>query len=201
MSFEPRVVHPAEELESPSIAMDGGACVLPAAHAAAVDASLANANARFDSAASEADELSPELAVLAKQLNLESVRLAKLYPAVADDEAFLNKLIAAEAAPAPAGLRKFLFGRLLNTRSWFRSAAALLVAGLGVTFLITGPAPVSITAPADSAAQNQSLPLSGQLHDVLNVPMRPASFSIHGLSGEEIEGLKAFERPGTRVSL
>lgn len=183
MSFEPRVVHQADGASTPN---HPASAPLPPTDTDQVD------QREMDACDGQAEmELPQELQLLGKKLGRESVKLSGFYPAVADDDAFLAKLSAAHAAGGP----RYWFQKL-----WFRSTAAIVLVAAGIAVL-TSP---GLDSPAERAADAVANPV-GSVPQVSTV--RASEFQIpevrllRGLSGEEIEGLREFEKPGTRISL
>ncbi len=204
--FEPRVVRPMED-ETAQLAGENAQRNLPNKHAG-----------------DSQDDWPAELTLLGKQLGREAVRLSNFYPAVADDEAFQQKLSAARQRSARGLARRSWFQRI-----WFGSAAAVMLVVICTSLLTsTGDegdkmhfAPEGMNPGAMISGSN--VPAGGALHRSLdtsfggqldgfpgvpltpvigvNQPQLPGLQHYRGLSGEEIEGLREFERPGTRISL
>ncbi len=191
MSFEPRLVHPSagsnEATDHPSVS----------AHPArGLDEGQRESDARNMTSKEETpeEELPKELQLLGKQLGRESIRLSGYYPAVADEQNFFDKLTYAQSKPS----RQYWFQKL-----WARSTAAVLLLALGIAFMGTPfePPAADNTNPSANPPVGESL-FNSQMSTVGATESDvPDVRLLRGLSGEEIEGLREFEKPGTRISL
>ncbi|MDA7980794.1 MAG: hypothetical protein MPJ50_18720 [Pirellulales bacterium] len=216
MSFEPRLVRPSASDAAPV----GSALEVTENHRAqGADVRDGDATANLAAANGDAEleaSFPQELILLGKQLGREAIRLSHNYPAVPDEQDFQQKLAATQLAHNH---------RPWFQRIWFRSAAAVMLGVVGLSVLApSGSQPPSLSTPRGAAVSISGLhveppamagdsatigvpyigvpyvvPFSNVMSSTESLPGTTTLF--RGLSGEEIEGLREFERPGTRVSL